>query len=104
MGEKRYLVDLSPNDELRVHIITVRGRVRQFSAQHVGFINGRPYRIVRYDTSHGRAHRDTLDAVGETVDKRWLNEPTLEDALQYALDDIEEYWPRYREDFIRRMR
>lgn len=55
--------------------------------------------------SHGRVHRDLLDARGHTVRKTFLPEHlSFGEALDYAIDDIDENWPRYRQDFFLRSR
>lgn len=58
--------------------------------------------VVRYDGSHGRAHRDLLDLTGRTFRKTWFpSHLSLGEALDEALADIEEYWPQYRDRLVR---
>lgn len=61
--------------------------------------------VVRYDTAHGRPHRDLLDARGETIEgsKLWLPAHlSFNAALTYAIDEITRNWQSYRDDFFRR--
>lgn len=86
---------------MHTRIVTERGRVTDFAVQYEANIGGVWYNVVRYDGAHGYAHRDVLDAQGRTVRKEPLNLPYAE-AVQYAREDIEENWPRYRREFLRR--
>lgn len=100
-----YDEDLSPDgDELRVITRTERGQVVDFVVQYEAILNEVRYQVVRYDGSHGRAHRDTLDADGETIRKVWLDQfLSFSDAITIAIDDIKSEWPRFREAFLRRL-
>lgn len=105
MPQTEYDLDYSTaGDVLRVRFRTERGRVVDFVVQYEATIAEQVYPVVRFDGSHGRGHRDTLDARGETIRKDWLPEHfTLGEAFQAALETIEKEWPRYREAFVRRM-
>lgn len=100
------LLDPLQGDILRVRIRTERGRVVDFVVQYELELAGLPAPVVRYDGSHGRGHRDVLDRRGATIvgRKRWLPEEwTLEQALAYGRQDLLQNWPRYRDDFLRRL-
>ena len=74
---------------VRVGFDTVRGRVTDFTVQFECWIEGRWHPAVRYDTAHGRAHRDTVDWDGRVVVKAWLPvETTYDDALAEAILDL----------------
>jgi hypothetical protein len=96
------------DERMRVRINTERGVVMDFVVQYEtprSDLSGEHVVVVRYDGSHGRAHRDLLDARGHTVRKMYL--PThlsFGEALNYALADIKENWARYRQDFLLRSR
>lgn len=64
--------------------------------QYEARVGDRFYPVVRYDCSHGRAHKDTLDVVGRNIEKQWL-ENLMADR------DLRSNWPQYRDEFIRRM-
>ena len=96
-----------PNDYLRVRIRTERGQVVDFVVQYETTVGGRVYPVVRYDGSHGRVHRDVLDAHGETIEggKQWFPEHlSLADGVELARSDFLKNWARYRDMFLRRMR
>ena len=59
--EKDYEIDLDEGGVIRVRRTNERGRIIAFTAQNEPFIEGRFRPAVRYDTAHGRAHRDPLD-------------------------------------------
>lgn len=102
MGVVEYENQLSSEDFMRVKIITERGQVVDFVVQHETIIDGRTYPVVRYDGSHGQAHRDRLDTRGRVVSKHWFQVGYAE-ALALGIQDIRANWSRYREDFIRRL-
>jgi len=96
------------DERMRVRINTERGVVMDFVVQYetpMADPSEEHVVVVRYDGSHGRAHRDVLDAQGQTVRKMYL--PThlsYGGALNYAIADIRENWVRYRQDFLLRSR
>lgn len=57
---------------------------------------------MRYDSSHGQAHRDLLDWSGHNGEERWLSAMTHQEALNFALWDLKTGWRRYWAEFIRR--
>lgn len=90
---------------MRVRIRTDRGQVVDFVVQYETVIDDRMVPVVRYDASHGRAHRDVLDERGQTIagGKLWLTEESDQGRIiEYARRDILRNWRRYRADFIRR--
>lgn len=87
---------------LRARIETVRGNPSSFALQYETMIDDERVPIVRYDTAHGRAHRDLLDRQGRTAHKRFVpNEWTTKEALDRAFNDIIDNWHNYRERFLR---
>lgn len=44
--------------------------------------------VARYDTAHGMAHLDILNARENLVEKRWLGGMSFEDALTFAIEDF----------------
>lgn len=76
-NEINFLVPLSPQlqDRLRVRATKERGFIISFVVQYEALIAGQWYPIVRYDTSHGFSHKDTLHPSGRE-DKQPLPFPT----------------------------
>jgi hypothetical protein len=105
--EYSLVLDPVAGDAMRVRIRTRRGQVVDFVVQYEAEIDGQTVPVVRYDASHGQAHRDLLDNRGRTIDgsKVWLPaELGHARAIEYARQDIRQNWRRYRAEFIRRRR
>lgn len=101
MGVKEYLVDLDENNRLRYHIVTGQGGVEAFLVQYETRMDDEYVPVVRYDTRHGRAHRDVLDRRGNNIAKTWLpGAVSYSEALQSADRDLRAHWPVYRARFI----
>ncbi len=88
------------NDRKRHEHMTERGRVIRFAVQYETFAGGEWRPVVRYDTAHGFPHIDRSFPDGR-VEKIPLLVPDLGDALTLADDDIDENWPRYKEEFLK---
>lgn len=105
-GTKEFFRPVGPlGDSLRVQITTERGEVTAFVIQYEAWIEGAYRPVVRYDTAHGRPHRDTLDWNGNTIDKAWAWDGTdlsYKEALMSAASDLIQNWAAYREAFLRR--
>lgn len=101
LREYRRPLDDTGLEWLRVRFATEVGQVIVFTAQYETVIDDEPVAVVRFDTAHGFPHLDMLDRRGRVVDKvRLVSQPTLGIALTYALSDIEDTWPLYREAFF----
>lgn len=55
--------------------------------------------VIRYDTAHGFAHIDRLNLRGERKKERLAL--SYEEALTRAERDVKQYWPSYRERFLK---
>lgn len=106
MPKKFYEFDLEDGPQVnwaRVRVETERGDPTSFTVQYETTIDEERVPVVRYDTAHGRPHRDLLDRQGRTVGKRFLPEHwTIKEALNHARKDIGDNWGDYRERFMRR--
>jgi hypothetical protein len=100
-----YVRSLSPDetDRLRVRFRVENGKVVRFSVQYEAVIDGTVYPVVRYDTAHDGAHRDTLDWNGHEIAKNWIAGPDqYAKVLTAAIGDLAANWRRYRDEFERR--
>ena len=88
-------------DFLRVRMRIERGALVRFTAQYEAVVEGRTYGVIRYDSAHGRPHRDTVDWTGTVIDKKWLPDMPLDRARKEGSDDIKANWSTYREAFER---
>ena len=70
-----------------------------FTIQYETFINDKWFPVVRYDTSHGFAHRDLLNIKGEKR-KTPLFIADKNDALTFAENDIKDNWKMYKQRFL----
>ncbi len=103
MPEKTFPITLSAQDSIRVEFVTEGRQVISFVAQYETVIDGERKPVVRYDSAHGKGHRDVLDWNGHTVGKDWLAQgDDFAAGLTFAIDDLEANWERYLTDFLRR--
>jgi len=104
MGEKEYITYLGPEqtDRFRYYHYVDRGRVIGFRIQYEALVGDKWRAIVRYDTAHGRPHRDLLHPDG-TQDKQEYYGYSREDVLTLGERDIKANWKRYRVTFEQEM-
>jgi len=103
MKETLFNVLLSPEDRYRHTHVRVKGHVLQFTVQFETQFGGKWYPVVRYDTSHGFAHRDILDRKGgKTKTPLFIN--NFNEALTFAEYDIRSNWKHYKEGFLKEWR
>lgn len=76
------------------------GKILEFILQLEINIEGKWYPIVRYDTSHGFAHRDYCHPDGST-EKTPLFVSNYNEALTFAQEDINLNWELYSEHFLK---
>lgn len=96
-GEKGYTVYLSPEraDRFRYYHCFERGKIIHFRIQYEALIDEEWHPIVRYDTAHGRPHKDVLHPDG-TQDKHEFYGYSREDVLTIGERDIKTNWKQYR--------
>ncbi len=85
---------------LRVRFETSIGHVSAFAVQYETTIGGRRIPVTRYDSAHGRPHRDILDRRETVVEKRWLDGRTFGEPLIEGTSDLRANWPHYRAKFF----
>ncbi|MGH8010682.1 MAG: DUF7718 family protein [Candidatus Binatia bacterium] len=99
--EYRRRLDDTGLEWIRVRFATEGGQVTAFTVQYETIIDDKPVPVVRFDTAHGFPHLDVLDRRGRVVEKtRLVHLPTLGHALTFAQEQIQDFWPRYREAFL----
>ena len=103
-NEISFLIPLSPQlqDRLRVRATQERGIVISFVVQYEALIADQWHAIVRYDTSHGFSHKDTMHPDGRE-DKQPLPLPTYNITFTFAIQDLKASWRWYREGYEREM-
>ena len=89
-----YVAILVPNVRRRHEHVRIGKRVTSFIVQIELLWHGRWTPIVRYDTSHGFAHRDLLHPSGR-LDKTPLFLHSFNEALAFAEADLRVNWRGY---------
>ena len=82
-------------NRLRVRAVKERGSITNFVVQYEALIDGKWCEIVRYDTSHGFAHKDIIHPNGRQ-DKQALYLPSFNLAFTFAINDLKASWQWYR--------
>lgn len=85
-------------DRLRVSALKRRGEIVKFVVQYEALIESEWRPIIRYDTSHGFAHKDIIHYNGEQ-EKQPLYFPNLNMALTFAIQELKISWRWYRMAF-----
>ena len=96
-------LDATELEKLRLRIKTHNGKVVDIVVQYESFINGKWTPIVRYDCAHGFFHRDLLYPK-EQKEKQSINITSLENALNYAEQDIKDRWGFYKERYLKKLK
>ena len=101
MADKRveYVLRVGPSDRYRHLHIKERGRIVFFRVQYETKIRDRWFPVVRYDTTHGYAHRDLLNIRGD-VEKTPLFNQDYNDVLTFAENDLKSNWFYYKKRFL----
>lgn len=74
-----------------------------FSVQLEICVRGNWYPVVRYDTTHGFAHRDFIHPDGRS-EKTPIFAQNYNDALTFAEGDLKDNWEFYRERFLKEVK
>ena len=96
-------LDNNEQEKLRIRIKTEKGKVIDMVVQYETLINNKWTPIVRYDCAHGFFHRDILFPKGEK-EKQVIAINSLEDALNYAEQDIKDRWEFYKERYLKKIK
>ena len=89
-------------DRLRVSALRQKNEIVKFVVQYEVLINERWRPIVRYDTSHGFAHKDIIHFKDEE-DKQPLYFQDFNMAFTFAIQDLKTSWKWYKMAYEREM-
>lgn len=106
MAEREFLIYLDPESRVcryRHHHVSKGKKIIEFRIQLEILVDEDWYPVVRYDTAHGKAHRDILDPDGKQM-KDWFEGYSVEEVLTIGQKDILENWRTYRERFRKEMK
>ncbi len=105
MGEREFVIYLDPNarrNRYRHYHVWEGNEIAEFRIQYEAWIDGEWRTIVRYDTAHGKPHRDVLHPDG-TETKEWFTLYNNAETLTIGQRDLTENWQAYRDTFEREM-
>ncbi|MBU0693999.1 MAG: hypothetical protein KKC11_04950 [Candidatus Omnitrophica bacterium] len=80
-----------------------KNKIVRFTTQLEVCYENNWYPIIRYDTSHGFAHRDFIHPSGR-IDKTPLFLQDYNEALIFAENDLKNNWELYREKFLKEVK
>ncbi len=103
MGEREFLIYLDPETRLcryRHYHVSNGKQITEFRIQLEILVEGNWLAVVRYDTAHGRPHRDILHPNSEQT-KDWFEGYSVAEVLTIGQNDIMENWSFYRERFVK---
>jgi len=101
--EREFLIYLDPETRLcryRHYHVSDGKEITQFRIQLEVFVDEEWSPVVRYDTAHGKPHRDILHRTGEQT-KDWFEGYSVADVLTIGQKDIMDNWSVYRERFVK---
>ena len=98
--EIEYSIRLGSTDRYRHKHIRVGGKIIYFRVQLETMVAEKWYPVVRYDTSHGFAHRDLINRKGG-IRKTPVFMYDYNDALTFAESDLRANWEIYKERFLK---
>ena len=95
MRKKSFITYLNEDIHITVEFDRIQGELVSFVVRLMLNLESRSICIVRYDTAHGRPHRDVLNASGRLVEKHWLLGLSFSEALNYAIHDFKKNHETY---------
>jgi hypothetical protein len=98
-----YVTPLSVDGRRRARHVRIGNKIIEFVVQYEIKINNDWYPVVRYDTSHGFAHKDRLPYKGEVMKER-LPFSDFNSALTFAEKDLKDNWQKYRAHFLKEVK
>ena len=106
MSEHESLIILDPETRLcrYRHYYNLDGKqIIEFRIQLEILIGDDWIAVVRYDTAHGKPHRDILHPNSEQT-KDWFEGYSIAEVLTIGQKDIMDNWMAYRNQFIKEMK
>lgn len=100
MKQVEFAIMLTLEDRYRHHHVRLKRTVLSFRVQYETKVEGKWLPVVRYNTSHGFAHRDLMDRRGKEQ-KMPLFTHDYNEALTFVEHDVKTNWKAYKERFLR---
>lgn len=98
-----FVIPFSLEDRYRHFHYRVKGKVIDFTVQYETLIKETWFPVVRYDSSHGFAHRDLINKDGKKR-KTPLFITDKNEALTFAENDIKDNWEVYKIRFLKEVK
>lgn len=98
-----YVTPLGNDGRRRTRHIRIGNNIVEFVVQYELEIKREWYPVVRYDSSHGFAHRDKISPKGAVI-KEELPFTDFNLALTFAEKDLRDNWQKYRGYFLKEMK
>lgn len=99
MSRRVFEIPINQNAFIGVELELFRGHLISFVVRLMCLHKDRYRCIARYDTAHGRPHRDLVSPNGRLFQKDWLLEMTFSDAANHAIRDFKENHETYIQQF-----
>jgi hypothetical protein len=93
----RYISN-SPDDVLLLQAKKNKGGIVDFKVIYHTMIDGREHQVIRYDCSHGFAHKDILFT--DMLTKEPMPQLPYDKLLDIAKEDIRNHWREYRSKYM----
>lgn len=101
MAKQEYEKYLDGDDYVYVSFTTERARVIRFVVKLRCRVGKEWFEVVRYDGGHSVPHKDILLPDGNVERKVWYKYMNNNQALDFALDEVEEQYDFFRWRFER---
>lgn len=98
--KKQYVQLITDDSRIRVDFTIEKGKVTEFVTQYELLIQDQWHPVIRYDTAHNFVHIDRFHSDG-TKAKKKFNFLNYNEALTYAILDLNTNWKKYKNQFLR---
>jgi hypothetical protein len=95
MASRHYTIWLDESTYIVVDFQSIQGEIVAFVVRLAHIREGVDIDVARYDTSHGRPHRDLVSPAGRLREKFWLEDLNFKNALNLAIDDFKQNHEAY---------
>ena len=99
MPKKYFVIELAAGIEIHVYIETFNGLVISYVVKLLLRDGKKYYEVIRFDSAHGRPHKDTIDDKGEVIRKPWFEFLDNQQGLDMSIKDIKDNFELYIERF-----
>jgi hypothetical protein len=104
MAKKFYQFNLDEANTVSVQFLTERRSIKEFVVKYYATIENINYEVIRFDSFHKCPHKDILRPDGSVERKVFYEFMSNKQGLNFAVLDIKENYPFYRERFIKWLR